>query len=145
MEHFYIYLKHNDSSYLYPDNTPLTFTVQLPKTLDLQGEWDVGLWEMLIDCETSGKRELYICCDCAPMTCVSDTSLRVLRRLTLRQKYNEHEFNPVQYFTYDASITRRNTIQISILPVRQNISTSLGIKRSECTLHFRRRSHESYR
>lgn len=136
-----MYLSHSDCIDLYPSNTHADFTVQLPKTLELQGDWDVGLWSLKISVkhESSEWPELYVCCDGVVMTYVNGRSMRLLRRLTVPQKYQEISFRPVQYFMYDNSY-RRDTIHLGILPVNALGSGSLQIQQAECTLHFKKRN-----
>ena len=40
---FYLYLPSNTSIDTYPDNGPTGFTINLPNTLELNGEWEVAL------------------------------------------------------------------------------------------------------
>ena len=136
-----MYVQHDSCIDLYPSNAPVNFTVHLPKTLQLQGEWDVGLWEvkMRVKNKTAGRQDLYICCDAVVMTYVNARSMRLLSRLTVPQRYYEKQFMPVQYFMYDNSIMR-NTIQLNIIPATSDGSSSLQIQQAEYTLHFKKRN-----
>lgn len=46
MAQFYITLPSNSSMIYFPNNTLNAFTTRLPKSLDLKGEWEVGLSEI---------------------------------------------------------------------------------------------------
>ena len=43
---FYLTLPSNSSADVYPDNTLNNFTVKLPRNIDLDGQWEVGLVEI---------------------------------------------------------------------------------------------------
>lgn len=47
MSHFYLTLPSNSSMQCHPTNTAAKFTTQLPATIDLDGEWEVGLSEII--------------------------------------------------------------------------------------------------
>ena len=42
--HFYLTLPSNASSDVYPDNKIGSYRVKLPQTIDLEGNWEVGLY-----------------------------------------------------------------------------------------------------
>ena len=44
---FYLYLPSNASTHTFPNNGPTGFTVTLPNTLELYGEWEVALASMV--------------------------------------------------------------------------------------------------
>ena len=48
MSHFYLSLPSNSSKNYYPDNTLTKFTTKLPTAIALQGEWEVGLAEIIL-------------------------------------------------------------------------------------------------
>lgn len=137
MEHFYMYLKHTDSKHLYPSNRPESFTIQLPQPLDLQGDWNVGLWGLAVKAKGSSKQDLLICCDAVVASYVHGQPLRVLKRITLPPKNIEKQFNPIQYFKYDNTV-KRDTLQFSISPPTQRVNISLDLQQARYTLHFKR-------
>ena len=47
MSHFYLTLPSNSSLNIYPDNTVAKYTTQLRKRIELDGDWEVGLMEMI--------------------------------------------------------------------------------------------------
>ena len=47
MTHFYLTLPSNSSEQYFPDNTMTEFTTKLASTIDLTGEWEVGLAEIM--------------------------------------------------------------------------------------------------
>ena len=44
--HFYLTLPSNASMSIFPENTTASFRVKLPQTVDLSGDWEVGLYSM---------------------------------------------------------------------------------------------------
>lgn len=47
MSHFYLTLPSNSSHVYYPDNTPSNFKTKLLDVIDLDGDWEVGLYEII--------------------------------------------------------------------------------------------------
>src|SRR5206468_10454899 len=47
MTQFYLTLPSNSSQQFFPDNTLTEFTTKLPSTIELTGEWEVGLAEIM--------------------------------------------------------------------------------------------------
>ncbi len=45
--HFYLTLPSNASTDIFPDNKTTEYRVSLPQTLDLEGDWEVGLYSIL--------------------------------------------------------------------------------------------------
>ena len=62
MTHFYLTLPSNSSQQFFPNNTLTDFTTKLASTLELTGEWEVGLAEMMFPRSwyTIPKSGLYI-------------------------------------------------------------------------------------
>ena len=46
--HFYLTLRSNASSDVFPDNKTTSYRVKLPQTIDLEGNWEVGLLLLLL-------------------------------------------------------------------------------------------------
>ena len=44
--HFYLTLLSNASSDVFPDNKTTSYRVKLPQTIDLEGNWEVGLYSI---------------------------------------------------------------------------------------------------
>ena len=44
--HFYLTLPSNASSDVFPDNKTTSYPVKLPQTIDLEGNWEVGLYSI---------------------------------------------------------------------------------------------------
>ena len=47
MTHFYMTLPSNASMKIYPNNTVAKYTTQLPTNIELDGEWEVALTEII--------------------------------------------------------------------------------------------------
>ena len=44
--HFYLTLPSNSSLAIFPDNKTTSYRVKLPQTIDLEGNWEVGLYSV---------------------------------------------------------------------------------------------------
>ena len=44
--HFYVALPSNASLAVFPNNTATSYRVKLPQTIDLDGNWEVGLYSI---------------------------------------------------------------------------------------------------
>ena len=44
--HFYLTLPSNASSDVFPDNKTTSYRMKLPQTIDLEGNWEVGLYSI---------------------------------------------------------------------------------------------------
>ena len=44
--HFYLTVPSNASSDVFPDNKTTSYRVKLPQTIDLEGNWEVGLYSI---------------------------------------------------------------------------------------------------
>jgi len=47
MTHFYLTLTSNASLQTYPRNTVANYTIKLPSSVQLDGDWEVGLIEIM--------------------------------------------------------------------------------------------------
>ena len=137
MEHFYMYLNHTDSKHLYPNNRPDNFTIHLPQSLVLDGDWSVGLWDLRLKAKGTSRQDSFIFCDAVDTSYVQGWPLKIIKRVTLKPKYTEIQFNPVQYFKYDNTI-KRDTLQFSISEASPSVTSSLEFQQVTYTLHFKR-------
>lgn len=66
MSHFYLTLPSNSSMKCHENNTAAKYTTRLPSTLDLSGDWEVALSEIIYPCKfdlvngSSCKIEVYV-------------------------------------------------------------------------------------
>lgn len=97
-----LYLASTDSMGVFPQNTPGNFTVQLPKTLSLPGQWVCALTEIVYEPKFIGKRpsNLYICSDIVQPSYESDALLPVLRKISVLDSFNMKSINifPQNYY-----------------------------------------------
>jgi hypothetical protein len=73
---YYLYLTSEDSTDIPPENSPSDFTVELPRSLSLDGDWECCLKEL---CAPPGSEVLYVCSDLCLESFACDTSYPVLR------------------------------------------------------------------
>ena len=45
--HFYLTLPSNASTDIFPDNKTTGYCIKLPKTIDLEGDWEVGVYSII--------------------------------------------------------------------------------------------------
>ncbi len=128
MAEFYVFLSNLDSSLLYPDNNANEFTVNLKKTILLEGVWSVGLKHIKCEFEHPAQAahvisnicdESYVFNEYKPLLCVIHPKLK---------KYDEYFENPIY------------------VPVKLNIFDNIAIsireggelvKTTYCVLHFK--------
>lgn len=78
MEH-YLYLSSQDSLYIHQNNKSADFTIDLPKTLHLKGDWELAL--INVQCNISRKAPFYVLCNVVDQSYVRNTQLPILEHL----------------------------------------------------------------
>lgn len=143
----YIHLQSNDSTDLYPENNSLSFTVQLPKRLHLQGPWAMALSELYLPpvqlegFNWTSTLPILICSPQCTPSVVRGSHAPLLRRLILNDQDQREgiglHFNPLYYIPI---------IQEDLDNIAVYLKTSTGQKLSfadktlYCTLHLKRDS-----
>jgi hypothetical protein len=74
---YYLYLTYEDSRNVHPDNTNIDFTIELPRTLYLDGEWDCCLKDVTFS--SPNPNIVYVCSDLCVESFACDTSYPILR------------------------------------------------------------------
>jgi hypothetical protein len=130
MDQFYLFLSSGDSKNLHPANNASDFTVQLPRIISLEGQWECGLTE--IDVNGGLPEPLYLCTDACIESYVKNTSLPLLR-VVVAEDYTVYQ---VPYYM---RVSGDNLHSIRIYLKNQDLQE---IKSSPgeiwCVLHFRR-------
>jgi hypothetical protein len=73
---YYFYLSSNDSKDKHPENSPDDFTIELPRSLTLNGDWEFCLKELT---SPPASEILYICSDLCVESFACNTSYPILR------------------------------------------------------------------
>ena len=136
MEEIYLFLSSNDSLDYYTGNNPASFTVRLPESANLEGNWACALRDF--QCHPQTSSDLYVFCDVIQDSYVRDRKLPILQHIP-RQ---ENGGSVVQ--NYDTSIcfrvTRPNLNSVSIYIKDATMKTpSFKAEPTTCTLHLYKR------
>jgi hypothetical protein len=139
MDNTYIYLSSSDSSKAYPNNTPGSFTVNIPYTLNLKGQWSASLLDISINLSTADESAtIFATCSILVNSYVNEQMCKILRQISLRKKSKHRQtFSHPQYITIDNS-GDINAINITILDAETLLPTLLPIEKVSCTLHIKR-------
>ncbi len=81
-------------------NTATRFIVEIPKSLDLQGDWEVGLSEIIFKNYSINASVGYICCDFIENSIFGDKSLPCFRCICIpnNRDFTHLRFEQVFYF-----------------------------------------------
>ena len=85
MDEHYLFLSSQDSLDYFPDNKSNHFNIKLPGTLKLPGIWKCAVVEMTYYPQFEGERpkQIYLCCDVVQESYACDSTLPILRRLSV--------------------------------------------------------------
>ncbi len=133
---FHLFLSSLDSHQLHPGNTPGDFTVELPQSMELKGMWECAL----VDFQLIGASVAYdpfcLCTDICEESCVGDTQLPILRRLTLKGQKKDSLVQFINLNYVRVNKDQINRIRIYIKSTKHhNFAVSSG--ELSCTLHLR--------
>lgn len=133
---FHLFLSSSDSKSVHQTNTPGDFMVELPRTKELEGAWECALIEFQLTGENVPFDPFCLCTDVCEDSCVGDFQLPILRRLTMkgRKKDAQFQFELPQYIPVKRNQIKR--IQIYIRTTRHRTVT-VASGELTCTLHFR--------
>ena len=108
----------------YSSNQPYDFTVDLPHTLDLTGEWGVALLQLTAF--PSDTASLLVFCDLCSCSSVNDTSLPVLRRILTRASPLDDNINTAFYLP----LNRRRVERVRVYIKDQNLADATFLKKN---------------
>lgn len=135
MEH-YLFFKHSNSTADHPYNCGTDFTVELPKTLYLDGRWECGIIDIYTNIPTD---HMYICCNICGESYAENTLFPVLRAVNRNGASESMTFATPIYVPITSDVIKRIRIYI-----RGDNLTELPLSSSDalrCTLHLRNRRH----
>ena len=134
MNDFYLYVSSTDSRWIYPGNTANDFTIELPRYLNLEGNWEIALVELRVTGDLDG-RDFYVKSDLLQPDPIY--SERILRRVWVKNKSKNVETRyKVPFYR---SITSRNVkrFNVTLKPV-DTYWTGISADRCCLTLHFKK-------
>lgn len=120
------------SHYLFLSGTSPDFTVELNQPLNLEGEWEVGLVEMVGFPSMSSL--YYILSDLCEYRILNSHLLPVLRCIFAEHSFLKEVYLPTLYLP--VSKTRIERVRIYIKDINFQISSNLN-NTLNCTLHLR--------
>lgn len=137
---FYIYMTSSQSDHIYTNNSAVDFTVDLPQTLHLHGDWHVALVKFSFNENKGvGAKYFYVCSDISEVSLAANVLLPVLgEHWTTERKTTKRidmKCTPLKYNRV------RNGQQVSqirmyIRPMQTSIS-SLIEGEVTCLLHLK--------
>ena len=147
--HFNVTLFSNASKEVFPDNTPIAFTIHLAQPIDLgQSDWEVGLTELsykapnrqlmrgkVIDVISSVNVLVY--CDLISPQMVGTESVRLLRTIICPTQSGNHLFDNIYYLPVEKKLFQDIRIELreaSDAPA----ALEAGIIPTKVVLQFRR-------
>jgi hypothetical protein len=131
---FYLYLTSEDSRNAHRANTNIDFTIELPRTLYLDGEWECSLKEVTFS--LPNPNILYVCSDLCVESFACDTSYPILRVVpNVKPNLTSLTFND----SYYVGVNKRRLEQLRIF-IRGEKLTSVTTKTGivYCTIHLKR-------
>ena len=136
----FLYLSSDDSEAFYPDNKPNHFTVKLPGTLKLPGQWECALTEVVYHTEFNSPRpqSLYICSDIVQVSYGCDALLPILRKVAVPASLN---MKAILSFPQNFYIPMaQEELQYITIYIKDEIleDPSFEIGPFNCSLHLRR-------
>jgi hypothetical protein len=137
MDNFYVYLSSDDSITFFPNNKPNNFTLNLGRSINLEGKWVCALKE--VNCYINEKlpKILYILCDCCDQSYARNTYMSILRTVAIDvseglfiEEFSDAFYKPL-------STSNISTVTISIRG-EDGADADFNSKVFKCILHFKR-------
>jgi len=126
---FSIFLDSGHCQDIYPSNAAQNFTIHLPRSVHLKGEWECALVQFVM--EGRSEAGFYVCCDILTESHVGDFMLPVLRRVRDKMwQFKIPLYVPVKTHSF-------NSIHI-YLRNWHNVEPGRMKDQTHCVLHFRR-------
>ena len=123
----FLYLGWRDSIKTHRSNKPYNFIVDLPKTLLLEGEWEVALTDIKI--KASKRVSFYILTDFCEESIVKGSQRSVLRRVD-----DKFGIYPLPYYV---KVIKSEIQRVRVIVLDQNLDF-FELTEINCTLHLRR-------
>ena len=123
----YLFLDSNDSKSSHPQNSAFDFIVELPRPLNLQGEWKCALVEIAYS--ASVDEDLYVFCDICEYSYIDDGYKPILRIVNGSDIFDKLIYIPI-------TVPTAARIHMYIKDRKGNIP-SVDITSLRCTLHIK--------
>ena len=130
---FFIFLSSEDSLSYHPDNTPSNFIVELKESLQIIGEWEVGICDFF--CSETISQKCYIFSDIVDYSYVRNSLEPILRTL-MPSNVSSSDFFPIIFY-FLIKVNSLNRIRVYIKDNQMRLLTTLSGAVS-LSLHFRK-------
>ena len=132
----YFFVSSEESKDIYPMNSLLDFTVELPRMYDLEGQWEIALLDMEVRKRSVSMPDLYLFCDLCENSYSLHSELPVLRRFTLKAGMRINLTFPTPYYI---KLSRHMFNRFRIY-LRNKVGQSIAVDKGTlyCTLHIRK-------
>ncbi len=133
----YLFLSSDDSLNYFHDNVAEDFTIQLPETLNLEGEWWCSLEEIRIQGRFKARvpKVVFVCCDLIQDSYVGDTKLPLLRKIFLSPRSRKIDLRFENTFSF--RVSRRQVHRVRVyLRTEGRVYPSLVQGTLNCTLRL---------
>ena len=131
---FFIFLSSEDSLSYHPDNNPYNFIVELKESLQIIGEWEVGICDFF--CSETTSQKCYIFSDIVDYSYVRNSLEPILRTL-MPSNASSSIFFPIIFY-FPIKVNSLNRIRVYIKDNQMRLLTTLSGAVS-LSLHFRKR------
>ena len=123
----FLHVGWKDSIDLHPGNRPNDFIVDLPKTLHLEGEWQIALADIKV--KTAKKSSFYLLADFCEESLLKGSLYPVLRRVDQKETHYP--------FPYFLQVTKAEVQSLKLTIVDQNLKP-YEVNEFDCTLCLRK-------
>ncbi len=131
-----LFLSSKDSKQFYPTNSTTEFHIELPQSLDLQGQWFCAITEVHFMCKNTSWKEVNIFTDICGDSYVYNTNLPILRRISYEgRKRISHQYT----LPYYHRVLRNQIKRVNITLKDEHLNpVSFVLEPFTCVLHLRK-------
>jgi hypothetical protein len=138
---FYLFASNKDSGEPYPHNKAGNFIISLPHGLDLQGEWEVSLSEIILNRPVQNDtdtRHIFVCSPMVNHSVVGKHEYPVLRRVPLKKQGRQIDIFSAEQF-YPINSFRLSYLHIYFLNDQYKLQEFEQADVTDILLHFRKK------
>ena len=133
-DNFYLFISSSDSLSFHPDNKGSNFTVELPESVNLHGEWEAALCDFYHNPEVN--EILYVFCDLCDYSYIGNSLEPIIRKIYPNSTSTDFQFSSNYYI--NVKNKNINRIKVYIRDVNFGFPSSVTGD-IHLTLHLRRK------
>lgn len=135
VDQYYLIVSSDDFEHIYPLNSITNFSLDLPSTLTLKGNWEVAVTEIWVK-RSERRGQIDLCADFCVESLINNKFTPLLRRIDVKRGYNHILYIKPNYFTVSRSELKHITFYINPVTI-----DSASFLKGELTVkvHIRRR------